>query len=177
MLVQQQHQHSQYHHDRPPPPSLEQISHFRRSSTAAALRRGTIKISEPVLLQNSGPSPVWPPATEALLLHGNDDCDSSADEDEVKVPEDLGGARRSRVAQAGKRERNGAVSMSEQELLSSLPHSSQLTGAPMWRPMRCLVRALRSLNVESHAGHSQGRRRFPDFVQNAMVLRWAVVTL
>jgi len=40
-------------------PSLESVPPARRSITAAALRRGEIKISEPVPLENSGPSPVW----------------------------------------------------------------------------------------------------------------------
>jgi len=47
-------------HDRQP--SLEQLSPQRRSFTAAALRKGHIKISEPVPLENSGPSPVWNPS-------------------------------------------------------------------------------------------------------------------
>jgi hypothetical protein len=40
-------------------PSLEDLPPHRRSTTVAALRRGQIKISEPVPLENSGPSPVW----------------------------------------------------------------------------------------------------------------------
>ncbi|KAF2670089.1 hypothetical protein BT63DRAFT_229176 [Microthyrium microscopicum] len=44
-------------------PSLEHLSPQRRSTTAAALRRGHIKISEPVPLENSGPSPVWKPGS------------------------------------------------------------------------------------------------------------------
>lgn len=42
---------------------VEQISTHRRSTTAAALRRGQIKISEPVPLENSGPSPIWKPSS------------------------------------------------------------------------------------------------------------------
>jgi hypothetical protein len=46
-------------------PSLEDLPPHRRSITVAALRRGQIKISEPVPLENSGPSPVWksPPSS------------------------------------------------------------------------------------------------------------------
>jgi hypothetical protein len=58
-LLQQQQLHLHQLHGRHP--SLEQLSPQRRSFTAAALRKGTIKISEPVPIENSGPSPVWPP--------------------------------------------------------------------------------------------------------------------
>jgi hypothetical protein len=44
-------------------PSLEDLPKQQRTSTAAALRRGAIKISEPVPLENSGPSPVWTSST------------------------------------------------------------------------------------------------------------------
>jgi hypothetical protein len=54
----------QLHHRHP---SLEQLSPQHRSFTAAALRRGTIKISEPVPIQNSGPSPVWPPNSPGAI--------------------------------------------------------------------------------------------------------------
>jgi hypothetical protein len=40
-------------------PSLEDLPPQQRSTTVAALRRGQIKISEPVPVENSGPSPVW----------------------------------------------------------------------------------------------------------------------
>jgi hypothetical protein len=58
------------HHERQP--SLGQLSPQRRSSTAAALRKGTIRIGEPVPIENSGPSPVWPPtsSTPPLLQSG-----------------------------------------------------------------------------------------------------------
>jgi hypothetical protein len=46
-------------------PSLEQLSSHRRSSTAHALRRGHIKISDPILLHNSGPSPAWKASSPA----------------------------------------------------------------------------------------------------------------
>lgn len=52
-------------------PSLDDLSPQRRSTTVAALRRGHIKISEPVLLENSGPSPVWnSPATRSTEANG-----------------------------------------------------------------------------------------------------------
>jgi hypothetical protein len=44
-------------------PSLEDLPKQQRTSTAAALRSGAIKISEPVPLENSGPSPVWTSST------------------------------------------------------------------------------------------------------------------
>ena len=44
-------------------PSLEQLSPERRSITAAALRKGQIKISEPLPLDSSGSSPVWNPSS------------------------------------------------------------------------------------------------------------------
>jgi hypothetical protein len=50
-------------------PSLEDLPPQRRSTTVAALRRGQIKISEPVPLENSGPSPVWKSPTSAAFPH------------------------------------------------------------------------------------------------------------
>jgi hypothetical protein len=50
-------------------PSLEDLPPQRRSTTVAALRRGQIKISEPVPVENSGPSPVWKSPTSSAFAH------------------------------------------------------------------------------------------------------------
>jgi hypothetical protein len=50
-------------------PSLEDLPPQRRSTTVAALRRGQIKISEPVPVENSGPSPVWKSPNSSTYLN------------------------------------------------------------------------------------------------------------
>jgi hypothetical protein len=103
--------------------SLEHLTLQRRSTTVAALRRGTIKIGEPVLVENSGPSPVWPPYVPAIDKAGHPAGEGSDSEDESvdgKMDHDaalrhkrssyLGGAEQ---AEPSKREQVTRSSMNE----------------------------------------------------------------
>lgn len=73
-------------------PSLEDLPPERRRTTVAALRRGDIKVSDPVPMENSGPSPIWKtshPPTDSVMGFSQSEAAYSHGPGDMSAPEDV----------------------------------------------------------------------------------------
>jgi hypothetical protein len=125
--------------------SMDDLPPERRSTTVAALRRGDIKISEPVPLENSGPSPIWKtshPPTDSVMGFNTSDGSQFQGDMSSSVPED-GPSHNSVIAEDAPplRHKRSSGFMRDKESLqdqssapSSHPRSSTIDSQDMGTP-------------------------------------------
>jgi hypothetical protein len=153
--------------------SMDDLPPELRTTTVAALRRGDIKISEPVPLQNSGPSPIWktshPPTDSVMGFNASDGSQFQADMSSA-IPED-GPAHNSIIAEDAPplRHKRSSGFMRDKESLqdqssapSSHPRSSTIDSQDMGTPNSKKKRRSGSLKMAFRRMFSKREKTAPN---------------